>query len=109
MTITAKYAGICSTCNQPISVGDQIEYRKGEPVEHARCHQSYFEIRIGIDRIGVFAATLDDAQCKVAAEVQDGCDAEYCYDPNCSKTHYHTVNCRCADCCSADEEEEEYA
>lgn len=32
---------------------------------------------------------------------QSMCDAEYCDDPQgCKKRHYHTSNCRCADCCA---------
>jgi ribosomal protein L37E len=37
MTITAKYAGRCRRCGGRISVGDQIEWSKGEGARHVEC------------------------------------------------------------------------
>lgn len=37
MTIIAKYAATCTTCQAPITPGQQIEWAKGAPVMHTRC------------------------------------------------------------------------
>lgn len=37
MTIKAKYPGRCSICQQAISVGQQIEWKKGERPTHVAC------------------------------------------------------------------------
>jgi hypothetical protein len=37
MTITAKYASVCSVCRQSIAPGAKIEWAKGAPVKHASC------------------------------------------------------------------------
>lgn len=59
----------------------------------------YYEIPAGGGKVGVFAAGLDSAKVEVARLV-----AEYCPDPdNCTKQHYHDINCRCIDCFEAEE------
>jgi hypothetical protein len=83
MIIPAKFPGVCAECGKSIAAGDEIEYRRGRPAEHAACHKNYYEI-------------------SVAHSARVGCDAEYCDDDDCTKNHYHTLNCRCADCCAAD-------
>lgn len=37
MTMRAKYPGTCRTCGQPIRVGDEIEWIKGEGARHVTC------------------------------------------------------------------------
>lgn len=37
MTITAKFAGRCATCCEPITPGTKIEWTKGSPVRHTSC------------------------------------------------------------------------
>lgn len=104
MTITAKFQGTCHECNQPIAVGDKIEYRKGEKATHASCFKRYFEVAAGGGKIGIFATTLDEAKAEAARLVEVGCDAESCNNNSCSKEHYHDINCRCADCFAAEDE-----
>ena len=37
MTITAKYPGSCKSCGRAISIGQSIEWRKGEVATHSSC------------------------------------------------------------------------
>jgi hypothetical protein len=37
VTIKAKYAGTCKACNRKISVGDEIEWTKGNGARHLNC------------------------------------------------------------------------
>ncbi len=37
MIITAKFAGRCACCSQPIAVGSKIEWSKGAPAQHEAC------------------------------------------------------------------------
>jgi len=37
MTITARYASRCATCQGQVLPGAQIEWSKGAPVRHATC------------------------------------------------------------------------
>lgn len=37
MTITARYASRCASCQQAITPGQQIEWRKGAPSRHTSC------------------------------------------------------------------------
>lgn len=38
MTITAKFRSTCPVCGQFIHAGDRVEWVKGTPAVHARCH-----------------------------------------------------------------------
>jgi hypothetical protein len=38
MTITAKFPSRCSSCGQPITPGQKIEWTKGSPVRHTSCN-----------------------------------------------------------------------
>ena len=38
MTITAKYAGTCTACHQPIAAGQQVEWERGvKGARHTHC------------------------------------------------------------------------
>jgi len=37
MTITAKYAGTCPACGQPIAPGAKVEWAKGSQARHVSC------------------------------------------------------------------------
>jgi len=37
MTITAKYAGTCPACRQPIAPGQKVEWAKGSQARHVTC------------------------------------------------------------------------
>jgi hypothetical protein len=109
MTITAKFAGHCATCHESIHIGDEIEYKKGEPVSHAACAKHYYEIAAGGDKIGILAHSFTEAKAEAERLVAEGCDAEYCEgyggsteESTCHKKHYHTINCRCPDCVAND-------
>ena len=40
MTITAKYAGTCPACRQPIAPGQKVEWAKGSQARHVACSSS---------------------------------------------------------------------
>ena len=40
MTITAKFASTCPTCNARIAAGEQVEWSKGSPARHVACTQA---------------------------------------------------------------------
>lgn len=40
MTITARYPGICTRCQRPITIGQQIEWSKGSRPYHTACHEA---------------------------------------------------------------------
>jgi len=42
--ITARYAGVCRRCGQPIRPGDQIEWERGQGVEHVECDGETWDI-----------------------------------------------------------------
>lgn len=37
MTITARYSSYCPCCHQPIDVGDQVEWVKGQKARYTKC------------------------------------------------------------------------
>lgn len=37
MIITAKFASVCPCCSSRISVGEKVEWSKGEKARHAAC------------------------------------------------------------------------
>ena len=41
MTMTARWTGRCGMCGEQISVGDQIEWAKGQGAKHANCDAGY--------------------------------------------------------------------
>lgn len=42
MIITAKFASACTSCHQPVSIGDRVDWTKGvRGVKHATCGNSH--------------------------------------------------------------------
>ena len=67
-------------------------------------NETYYEVKAGGGKIGIFAANFAAAQAEAGRMVSEGCDAEYCENPDtCTKQHYHDVNCRCEDCFAAED------
>lgn len=48
--------------------------------------------------------TFERQKREIEARGEQWCDAEHCDDDNCRKVHIHHPNCRCPDCCAADDE-----
>lgn len=64
MTITAKYKGTCTVCNNPIAVGEQIEWKKGSGSTHAECTST----AAVAPSAGKFPPTPEQQQAIVAAK-----------------------------------------
>ena len=77
MSITAKYAAVCSSCKGRIAPGQKIEWTKGQPVRHTTCGSA----------IATAAAKATPGTCRCGKSI----DAKYtqcysCANPGAAKS-----------------------
>lgn len=74
MTITAKYASQCATCQRAITPGQQIEWAKGQPVRHAACvGQPVASVVPSAPRVGSYATIGARTRARQRATGWTGC------------------------------------